>query len=268
MHLLATLISVILRYEGTFRNNCWFHGSSFKGFSIVFPAPWLAKVESSQKSNGMWFFRHFFAPYLFDRSRNNRRYKQPSRFSREKMFRKHIWRCWDDSRSMEPTNKYLPLFQKYDLSGNTCHTTSLPIKHYTNPGVENQIWVWKSGVGQRMPQLAAISAWTVFSVWNISVHTVAYCQLLSTRIFHFTVCCACFRHFWSLQLETLLVSRWCHEAPLFSWVKVYRLEPGESLDLKFENYTDLCNVRTMSGNLTLGTQNSSLIWIILCMALR
>ena len=38
---------------------CWFHGSSFKGFSIVFPAPRLAKVESSQKSNGMWFFRHF-----------------------------------------------------------------------------------------------------------------------------------------------------------------------------------------------------------------
>ena len=23
----------------------------------------MAKVESSQKSNGMWFFRHFFAPY-------------------------------------------------------------------------------------------------------------------------------------------------------------------------------------------------------------
>ena len=53
---------------------CWFHGSSSKGFSIVFPAPWLAKVESSQKSTGMWFFRHFFAPFLFNRSRNNWRY--------------------------------------------------------------------------------------------------------------------------------------------------------------------------------------------------
>ena len=31
----------------------------FKGFSIVFPVPRLAKVELSQKSNGMWFFRHF-----------------------------------------------------------------------------------------------------------------------------------------------------------------------------------------------------------------
>ena len=66
----------------------WFHGSSFKGFSIVFPAPWLAEVESSQKSNGMWFFRHFFAPFLFHRSRNNRLDKLRSKFWREKMFRK------------------------------------------------------------------------------------------------------------------------------------------------------------------------------------
>ena len=36
--------------------SCWFHGSSFKGFSIVFPVFWLAKFESSQKSNRMWFF--------------------------------------------------------------------------------------------------------------------------------------------------------------------------------------------------------------------
>ena len=42
---------------------CWLHRSSFKGYSTVFPAPSLAKVESSQKSNGMWFpdifSRHF-----------------------------------------------------------------------------------------------------------------------------------------------------------------------------------------------------------------
>ena len=68
--------------------HCWFHGSSFKGFSIVFPAPWLAEVESSQKTNGMWFFKHFFAPYLFHRSRNNRFDKLRSKFWREKMFRK------------------------------------------------------------------------------------------------------------------------------------------------------------------------------------
>ena len=67
---------------------CWFHGSSFKGFPIVFPVPWLAKVESSQKSNGMWFFRHCFAQYLFHPSRNNRCHKQRSKFWREKMFRK------------------------------------------------------------------------------------------------------------------------------------------------------------------------------------
>ena len=83
----------------------WFHGNSFKGFSIVFPAPWLAKVESSQKSNGMWFFRQFFAPYLFDRRRNNSRDKLRSKFWPEKMFRKPhlklLRRCL-----VRGTNKY------------------------------------------------------------------------------------------------------------------------------------------------------------------
>ena len=40
----------------------WFHGSSFKGFSILFPdfpVFWLAKLESSQKSNRTWLFGHF-----------------------------------------------------------------------------------------------------------------------------------------------------------------------------------------------------------------
>ena len=73
---------------GPQKTTCWFHGSSFKGFSIVFPAPWLAKVESSQKSNGMWFLRHFFAPFLSHRSKNNRLDKLRSTFWREKMFRK------------------------------------------------------------------------------------------------------------------------------------------------------------------------------------
>ena len=53
-----------------------------------FPAPWLAKVELSQKSNGMWFFSHFFAPCVFHCSRNYRRDKLRSKFWREKMFRK------------------------------------------------------------------------------------------------------------------------------------------------------------------------------------
>ena len=44
--------------------SCWFHGSSFKGFSIVFPVFRLAKVESSQKSNRTWLFLHFFAPHI------------------------------------------------------------------------------------------------------------------------------------------------------------------------------------------------------------
>ena len=41
---------------------CWFHGSSFKGFSVGFPVFWLPKFESSQKSNWTWcmdiFLRH------------------------------------------------------------------------------------------------------------------------------------------------------------------------------------------------------------------
>ena len=75
-----------------------------KGFSIVFPAPWLAEVESSQKSNRMRFCKHLFAPYLFHRSRNNRRAKLRSKFWREKMFRKShlklLRRC-----SVRGTNK-------------------------------------------------------------------------------------------------------------------------------------------------------------------
>ena len=75
----------IANYESV---SCWFHGSSFKGFSIVFLALRLAKVELSLKSNGMWFFRHFFAPYLFHRSRNNWRDKLRSSFGSKKMSRK------------------------------------------------------------------------------------------------------------------------------------------------------------------------------------
>ena len=95
-----------------YSNSCWFDGSSFKGFSIVFPAPWLAKVESSQKSKGMWFFRHFFVPSLFDRSRNKIGVtNNPAGFGAKKCSENHIWRCWDDSRSMEPTISQITLSQ-------------------------------------------------------------------------------------------------------------------------------------------------------------
>ena len=59
-----------------------------KVFLLFFLLPDWLKLNHLKTSNGMWFFRHFFAPYLFERSRNNRRYKQPSKFWREKMFRK------------------------------------------------------------------------------------------------------------------------------------------------------------------------------------
>ena len=60
---------------------CWCHN---KGFSIVFRDHLLAKVESSQKSIGMWFFRHSFAPYLFHHGRNNRLGRLRSKFWRKK----------------------------------------------------------------------------------------------------------------------------------------------------------------------------------------
>ena len=56
---------------------CWLQGSSFKGFSIVF-----------QKSNRMWFFGHFFAPYLQQCNKNNTSDKLRSTFWREKNVQK------------------------------------------------------------------------------------------------------------------------------------------------------------------------------------
>ena len=45
-------------------------------------------ASSSQKSNGKWFFRHFFAPYLFHRTRSNRHDKLRSKFWRERNVQK------------------------------------------------------------------------------------------------------------------------------------------------------------------------------------
>ena len=67
---------------------CWFHGSSFKVFSIVFPLFWLAKVESSQKSNRTWYFGHFFAPICSAVTETIRVTNYATSFGAEKMFRK------------------------------------------------------------------------------------------------------------------------------------------------------------------------------------
>ena len=70
-HKTSTLRNLPLStFEETFKKSCWFHGSSFKGFSIVFLySDWLksnhlrsriiSEVESSQKSNRAWFFWTF-----------------------------------------------------------------------------------------------------------------------------------------------------------------------------------------------------------------
>ena len=58
-----------------------------KVFLLFFLLPdWLKLNHLEVEWNVV--FRPFFEPYLFDRSRNNRRYKQPSKFWREKIFRK------------------------------------------------------------------------------------------------------------------------------------------------------------------------------------
>ena len=53
-------------------------------------------------------FRHFFVPYLFDRRRNNRRYKKLRKFWCEKMFRKPhlmILRPWNQHRNLSNAKK-------------------------------------------------------------------------------------------------------------------------------------------------------------------
>ena len=79
----------ITNYFPKLWQSCWFHRSSFKGFSIVFPVFWLANVESSQKSNRMWFSGHFVAPYLFHgKKRTIRVTNYATSFGAKKVFRK------------------------------------------------------------------------------------------------------------------------------------------------------------------------------------
>ena len=82
---------------------CWFHGSSFKGYSIVFPAPWLAKVKLSQKSNRMWFSDIFSRHFCSTVAKTIGVTNYAASFGAKKCSENHIWSCWDDSRSMEPT---------------------------------------------------------------------------------------------------------------------------------------------------------------------
>ena len=74
-------------------------------FLLFFLLPdWLKLNHLKSRMEG-GFSDIFFTPYLFHRSRNNRRDKLRSMFWLEKMFRKpHLKLLRDDSRSMEPTN--------------------------------------------------------------------------------------------------------------------------------------------------------------------
>ena len=73
-----------------------------KAFVLFFSAPWLAKVESSQKSNGMWipdiFSRHICSTVAETIGVTN----YAASFGAKKCSENHIWRNWDDARSVEP----------------------------------------------------------------------------------------------------------------------------------------------------------------------
>ena len=69
-----------------------------KAFLLFFLLPDWLKLNHFKSRMECGSSDNFFEPYLFHRSRNNRRDKLRSKFWRE-----HIWSCWDDSRSMEPT---------------------------------------------------------------------------------------------------------------------------------------------------------------------
>ena len=82
---------------------CWFQGSSFKGFSIVFPVFWLAKVESSQKSNRTWVFGHFSRYICSAVTETMWVTNYPTSFGPKKCSENQVRSCWDDSCSVEPT---------------------------------------------------------------------------------------------------------------------------------------------------------------------
>ena len=83
--------------------HCWFHGNSFKGFSFVFSAPWLAKVESSQKWNGMWFSDIVSRHTCSTVAETIGVTKYTENFGTKKCSENSVWSCWDDAQSVEPT---------------------------------------------------------------------------------------------------------------------------------------------------------------------
>ena len=98
-------------------------------------------------------FQTFFIPYLFDRSRNNRCYKQPSKFWHEEMFRKpHLkllrWFLvdWTNNNGSRPdfqvhiTRKHINTFSNAVINVTWCVTESFLIKFDVFPNVYSVVY--------------------------------------------------------------------------------------------------------------------------------
>ena len=76
---------------------CWFHGSSFKGFSIVFPIFWLAKVESNV------VILDIFSPHICSSVTETIQVTScATSFGAKKCSENQVRSCWDNSWSVKP----------------------------------------------------------------------------------------------------------------------------------------------------------------------
>ena len=82
---------------------CWFHGSSFKGFSIVFPVFWLAKSNHLKSRIERVFFGHFSRHICSAVTETIRVTNYATSFGAKKYSDNQVWSCWEDSWSVEPT---------------------------------------------------------------------------------------------------------------------------------------------------------------------
>ena len=93
---------------------CWFHGSSFKGFSIVFLLPDWLKLNHLKSRMECGFSDIFSRHFCSTVAETIGVTINQASFGPKKCSENHIWSCWDDSWSMEPTNRWFS-FWGHDL---------------------------------------------------------------------------------------------------------------------------------------------------------
>ena len=89
------------------RRNCWFHGSSFKGFSIVFLfSDWLKSnhLKSRIERGFLGIFSHHICSAVTETIRVT---NYATSFGAKKCSENQVRSCWDDSWSVEPTRKWV-----------------------------------------------------------------------------------------------------------------------------------------------------------------